>query len=242
MNRPTEEQIKAALSAKMPDGLPVREYLEMPTKSEMEALGVNTDGYGISDIREDIIADYEKLLMSTSLSAALAVEAGAVGVKPLEWVMMYDGSTYHAQSIFGRWARWDGHYLPPDGFGGIPCDDPISAAQADYEARIRSALTPASSAVEGEAVAVLRALVETFGPRLYPADHVVSRARRLVDSHPAPTPAGDDLQAAVDCWADALRKCETENTRAAGHALDEAEEALLSFASPAPHQEDRADG
>lgn len=63
-------------------------------------------------------------------------------VKGLEWVQMDDGETYHAQSILGRWARWCGHYLPPDGYGGIACSDPIAAAQADYEARILSALSP----------------------------------------------------------------------------------------------------
>lgn len=61
-------------------------------------------------------------------------------VKPLEWVAMGDGCTYHAQSILGRWARWEGHYLPPDGYGGIRCEDPISAAQSDYDSRIRAAL------------------------------------------------------------------------------------------------------
>lgn len=34
----------------------------------------------------------------------------------------------------------------------------------------------------GETVEVLRGLIEPFGPRLYPADHVVSRARRLIDA------------------------------------------------------------
>lgn len=62
-------------------------------------------------------------------------------VKPLEWVVMNDGSTYHAPSILGRWAMWEGHYLPPDGYGGIRCDDPVASAQDEYERRILAALT-----------------------------------------------------------------------------------------------------
>ena len=78
------------------------------------------------------------------LKAAEEIERSpSVIVRDLEWVQMDDGETYHAQSILGRWARWDGHYLPPDGYGGIACDDPKAAAQADYEARILSALAAA---------------------------------------------------------------------------------------------------
>lgn len=71
-----------------------------------------------------------------------APDTQAPAVKALEWVLMNDGATYNAASILGRWARWDGHYMPPDGRAGIPCDDPVAAAQADYESRIRSALIP----------------------------------------------------------------------------------------------------
>lgn len=63
-----------------------------------------------------------------------------IEVKPLEWELCEDGATYHAQSILGRWAYWEDHYLTPDGHGGIKATNPSAAAQSDYEARIRSAL------------------------------------------------------------------------------------------------------
>jgi hypothetical protein len=71
----------------------------------------------------------------------IETELPAVKVKPLVWELREDGATYHAQSIVGRWAYWEGHYLPPEGHGGIKADDPAAAAQADYERRIISALT-----------------------------------------------------------------------------------------------------
>jgi hypothetical protein len=81
-------------------------------------------------------------LINRANAAEAALEPVKATVKPLEWVMMYDGSTYHASSILGRWERWDGHYLPPAGYGGIPCEDPVAAAQADYEQRILSSFVP----------------------------------------------------------------------------------------------------
>lgn len=76
----------------------------------------------------------------------IETELPAVKVKALIWELREDGATYHAQSIVGRWAYWEGHYLPPEGHGGIKADDPAGAAQADYERRIRSALVPSTSA------------------------------------------------------------------------------------------------
>lgn len=152
---PTEKQIEAALSAPMPDGLPVREYLEMPTKLEMQGLGICTDGYGISDIREDIIADYEKLLIGSALSAALAVEAGTVGVKTLEWRKFERGHTARTpfHDVYGilPWYELSGDWaVRRNGKEIARTKDEQTAqaaAQADYEARILSALTtsPASS-------------------------------------------------------------------------------------------------
>jgi hypothetical protein len=220
MNKPTEKQIEAAARK-----LCVLDGYDPDEKASHFIGGLLWREY------TDSAADL--------LTAALAVEAGTVGVKPLEWVMMYDGSTYHAQSILGRWARWDGHYLPPDGYGGIPCDDPISAAQADYEARIRSALTtsPASSAVE-EAVAPL-GYASAYG-----LEKLASKAHHYCLSltkkpenefqcpiYAAPTPAGE--------WREALQKIADMRWAEDADLDDICTIADRALASPAPHQEGR---
>jgi len=66
--------------------------------------------------------------------------ARGVRVKPLEWTPWEYGRAL-AESTFGRYAIWDGHYRPPEAYGGIRSDNPEAAAQADYEARICAALT-----------------------------------------------------------------------------------------------------
>ena len=69
-----------------------------------------------------------------------ALPAVQVGVKPLEWQTWEHGTSW-ADSIFGRYSVWDGHWREPNGYGGRASADPEAAAQSDYDARIRSALT-----------------------------------------------------------------------------------------------------
>ena len=91
---------------------------------------------------------------STALLGQIAPLLTAVTVKPLVWEEVNPG-VYIAESILGSWSRFDDHYRPPEAYGGIRRDDPASAAQADYEARILSAVeaVPVSQAVEAERIA-----------------------------------------------------------------------------------------
>ena len=66
-----------------------------------------------------------------------------VAVKPLEWRIWKHGR-FEAESIFGLYQTWSGHFRKPGEVRGNRCEDPEAAAQADYEARIRSALIPAA--------------------------------------------------------------------------------------------------
>jgi len=63
-----------------------------------------------------------------------------IKVKPLVWQAIGDDVTYRADSILGFWTRWEGHYLAPEMYGGRAAENPEVAAQADYEARILSAI------------------------------------------------------------------------------------------------------
>lgn len=67
-----EKRIIQALQAKMPDGLPVQDYLEdcIPSKADLDLMGINTSGYELSDIRADIYEDFYRLLVHTILDAA----------------------------------------------------------------------------------------------------------------------------------------------------------------------------
>jgi hypothetical protein len=70
-----EKALIAVLAAPMPDGCTVRDYLEdaIPNKQSLVELGINVDGYGISDIRGDIHEDFYRLLIHTILTAASAL-------------------------------------------------------------------------------------------------------------------------------------------------------------------------
>nr|WP_250808447.1 hypothetical protein [Neorhizobium tomejilense] len=61
--------IDAVLSAKMPDGCTVADYLEgtLPGQSDLAALGINVDGYGLSDTRADIHRDFYRILIKAML-------------------------------------------------------------------------------------------------------------------------------------------------------------------------------
>lgn len=120
-----------------------------PTEKQIEAFNKAYDDSLECQPREHNQAVY------AGLSAALAVVAGAVGVKPLEWEPESDG-THRANSSIGPYIIWPGTGFsydltaPVGGRIGTHkrIDAAKAAAQADYEARIRSALTPASPAVK----------------------------------------------------------------------------------------------
>ena len=65
--------------------------------------------------------------------------AEAREVKPLEWRPWLLGSS-QAKSIFGTYHTWPGYWRAPEAIGGTAADDPEAAAEADYTARVLSAL------------------------------------------------------------------------------------------------------
>ena len=99
---------------------------------------------GAQDYRDD----------ATALLDQIAQLLTAVTVKPLVWEEVNPG-VYIAESILGSWSRFDGHYRPPEAYGGIRRDDPASAAQADYEARILASVeaVPVAQAIKAERIA-----------------------------------------------------------------------------------------
>lgn len=142
-----------------------------------------------------------ELLLSSS--AALSVEAGVV--KPLAFDRTSpDGSMIVADSVFGEYWAWeiDGTGLWSRGsLPGVLCQGGISkaiaAAQADYSARILSALTPAPAASEPAAF-----ISREFLTRLESSEHgaisCALHARPIAGhwdvplyTHPATAPAGE---------------------------------------------------
>jgi hypothetical protein len=65
-------------------------------------------------------------------------------IRPLEW-REWSSGRFQADCIFGTYHTWRGHFRRPGELAGTPANDPEDAAQADFEARIRSALVDPSS-------------------------------------------------------------------------------------------------
>jgi len=103
------------------------------------ALHAERDFYGSIDTVYPTATALLDQLAPLLTAESNSVTAQAVKVKPLEWEEVNPG-LYIAKSILGSWSRFEGHYRPPEAYGGLCRDDPASAAQADYEARILSAL------------------------------------------------------------------------------------------------------
>jgi hypothetical protein len=72
--------------------------------------------------------------------AIRALPAVTPKVEALVWEPWENGNSISKETILGVYCVWDGYYRPPNHFGGIRAKDPKAAAQADYEARILSAL------------------------------------------------------------------------------------------------------
>lgn len=214
----------------------------------------------------------------TALAAALAVEAGAVGVKPSIDTMREAALELLKKNGWNATARLSLHQVSGlmaqfgmnVSAGEIGCGYPECGCCADAacEDAIKqhpdfAALTPASSAVEGEAVAT-----EPYG---YAFQHEETGLEQVVDvqqvewgfeknnprwqklgpvyMHPAaPTPAGDAHRLADELTAAAsLLETLAEDLPADDvsgimmRTMAERNRAALD-ASPAPHQEGRADG
>lgn len=178
------------------------------------------------------------------LTAALAVEAGAMGVKPLEW--REKGVDYFADTSVGQYcvglvhtrfravlrAIVDGQWADIDVWSGGGVEAAKAAAQADYEARIRSALTtsPASSGVEGEAVAWQP--IDTADKEAGRMLLGIVREGKLEEVHIG-FYAFAYNEDEVDCWWSEQGDDEIVPTHWAP---------LFLPTSPAPQTEDRADG
>lgn len=72
----SKDLIRAALGATMPDGCKVIDYLEdaVPNESSLKELGIDTAGYGISDIRSDIHQDFYCLIIGAIMEGATRSE------------------------------------------------------------------------------------------------------------------------------------------------------------------------
>ena len=100
-------------------------------------------------------------------------------IKPLVWVPWELGN-FRAESVFGFYEIWSvGFWRAPAHLRGIWSDNPKSAAQLDYEARIRSALEPADPLADAMKLPKIKALVaadnaiddeyssQEYGPTIY---------------------------------------------------------------------------
>ena len=84
-----------------------------------------------------------------------AAKAGRVTVKPLLFDTSSNALTHYAESIMGTWSIWPGYYRAPFSQKAVQSGKAKAAAQADYSARIMSALTlsPEADPVGKDAVA-----------------------------------------------------------------------------------------
>lgn len=99
---------------------------------------------------EKMLGPNEKLALAYSIALLSTPKREekltvSVKIKSLEWER-HSGfhGTLFAKSVIGEYAVWSGYYLPPHETEGVRAGSTVdaakAAAQADYEARIRSAL------------------------------------------------------------------------------------------------------
>jgi len=84
-------------------------------------------------------------------------------VKPIQWAPWQHGNAI-VETAFGIYCIWDGHWRPPGQQGGTPSPDPKAAVEADYRARIATAL-------DVEKIAALVEAAERFNTRAVMADN-----------------------------------------------------------------------
>lgn len=123
---------------------------------------------------------------------------GEVKVKPLIWEQNFSG-TWYAESVIGNYAVWDGYFRPPTQNAGIPAgaklDETKAAAQADFEARIRSALLPDVSGMGEATVTLTKSQMDGLLMAAFPFATDDERQKNLASAISA-TPPASDLRAA----------------------------------------------
>lgn len=138
------DRVKTILQAQMADGCNVMDYLSdaVPNEASLKELGINTNGYGISNIREEIYNDFYSMIISAILNADPAPRLGKV--KELVWEKSLwdpdrpDRPQYHARAI-GKEYRVvcnDNGTWGYDGPSYHEEKDAKAAAQRDYEREI----------------------------------------------------------------------------------------------------------
>lgn len=153
---------------RLPEAIPVRDAIASALRSAHEAgkreaaefvrtaretIHSNHDGSPIGDCpRWDNGAEIAAAILSLSPSPT----GGLVAVKPLEWRGPY-GTTSSAGTIIGGYEVWkhprNDSWVMQKGFSDTfhPTEEAAkAAAQADYEARIRSALVLPAPPADGE--------------------------------------------------------------------------------------------
>lgn len=124
------------------------EISEAVRKAAIEA----ADRTYLDNMIEDEAA-FDKAIIAAVEAALTAreAEAGAVKVKQLDWVDTYGGMQYEAETPFGRYTLWtdSGMWWAPGEKNPQADDDPKTAAQADFDSRIRSCIaSPAPHVAE----------------------------------------------------------------------------------------------
>ncbi|RWX72559.1 hypothetical protein [Mesorhizobium sp. M2A.F.Ca.ET.039.01.1.1] len=123
-----------------------------------------------------------------AIAEATRRPAGAPAIKPLEWKYSVGAGAWEAYSILGVFRVADGFWQVADR-GRVPCRDDETgkaAAQAYYEARIRSALAdPVSGPIEvpaTSAVDYLLEAVEVHAEKFPVPSHMRSLVKRIRDA------------------------------------------------------------
>lgn len=75
----SREQVDAVLSAQLPDGCTVQDYLEdaIPNEESLAELGISTHGAGFSYVRSEMHDDFYVLLITAILNAGQAKSQSA---------------------------------------------------------------------------------------------------------------------------------------------------------------------
>ena len=143
-----------------------------PTDDELEAMAARLEDGRVCSPAQNSCRNGYLMLEAAAMLRACKGRA----VKPLEWKWYRDPKdTSEARTQIGTWTVWEingcGYCYGPKDTSGRQCEGGLeaakAAAQADYEARVLSALEPAPAHAEWNAA--LEAAVEiatdwTLGP------------------------------------------------------------------------------
>jgi hypothetical protein len=136
----TSKEAVGALALAVPESQPFSDNLILAQETLIELAAQLVEAQAE---RDEARAELDEA-KNTTLEEAVRLQSGAVKVRELVW-KPWSGGVSQADSAFGVYHTWSGHYRPPGWIGGIASESPENDAQQEYAARILAAIETTSA-------------------------------------------------------------------------------------------------